>query len=137
MNPLRIFFILSIVCAPSYAFWSWTELWNTPNQHAAKLMKKAQFADAQNLFTDPAWQATAAYRAHDYQTAQALFGQLNSADGFYNQGNAQAYAGAYDKAIQAYDESLKLRPNDPDTLYNRKIVQSLIKQQDQQKQDQL
>ncbi len=136
MNPLILLMMLWTLSGPSHAAWSWNSLWLTPDQLAQQLMKKGQYSSAKTLFTNPAWQATAAFRAQDYTKASELFGQLNTADGFYNQGNALAHSGAYEQAIQAYDQSLALRPQDADTLHNRKIIQALIKKPEQkQEQD--
>jgi len=107
--------------------WTWKDLWTTRDQQASNLMRKKQFKAAASTFQDPAWQATAAFRAEDYEQASQSFAKLQTADGYYNQANALAHLGRYEEALQAYDNSLKINPKDPDTLHNKAIVEALLK----------
>lgn len=111
--------------------WSWADLWTTHDQQAALLMKKKKFTDAKHTFDDPAWQATAAFRAQDYAHANTLFNNLHTADGYYNQGNALAHLKQYQEALDAYQKSLKLRPNDKDTLHNKAVIEKLMQKKNQ------
>jgi Ca-activated chloride channel family protein len=130
------FISLLFIISSTYAnAWTWQDLWKTPNQQASQLMLKKQFEQAKQTFQSPEWQATAAFRANDYADASRRFEALHHADGYYNQGNALAHLGQYEQALEAYSNSLALRPKDPDTLHNRAIVEALIKK-DQDKQDQ-
>ena len=109
------------------------DLWSTPDQQASRLFNAGQFSAAEHRFTNKAWQASAAFRAQDYSKASELFGQLQHADGFYNQGNALAFSGAYEQALLAYNQSLALRPKDADTLYNRELIKALLNKKEQNK----
>lgn len=107
----------------------WGDLWQNPNQQGARALARGEPGQAQQLFTTPAWQGTAAYRAGDFAAAVKLFAEDPSADGFYNRGNALAKAGQLDAAIAAYDEALKLNPGMAAAKANRKLVEDLLKQQ--------
>ena len=74
-------------------------------------------------------QGEAAYRSGQYDTAAALFSRLPTSDprGHYNRGNALARSGRLQSALAAYDESLRLRPEDVSTRHNRDIVARLLK----------
>ena len=80
-----------------------------------------------------------AYRKGDFAAAEKDFAGIDSADAFYNQGNALAKQGHYDEAIAAYDRALKLRPKMEDAIENRKVVDAARKRkaaQDRQQQQQ-
>ena len=82
-------------------------------------------------------QGADAYRKGDFATAEKDFAGIDSADAFYNQGNALAKQGRYDEAIAAYDRALKLWPKMEDAVENRKVVDAARKRkgaQDQQQQ---
>ena len=112
---------------------TWDNLWLTQNQQAQRLMDKHQFAEAAEGFEDSAWRATAAYRSGKYDNAAAGYQALDTDEGYYNQGNALAHMGQYEKALKAYDHALRLNSKHEDAQYNRKLVEELIKK-DKQKQ---
>jgi len=119
----------------SYAF-SFEDLWLNSDQQAAKQLQQGDAKKALELAKSNQWKATAAFKNKDYEQAQELFND-GSSDGLYNQGNALAAAGKLEQALKSYEESLKIRPDDEDTLFNKKQVEeALKKQQEQQQKDQ-
>ena len=124
--------ILFGVIQTGYAF-SWHDLWATKDQQAQVLMSKGQYSEAKDTFERADWRATSAYRAGDYKNAASLYQSGNTEDAYYNQGNALAHLGQYEKALAAYDKALGLNPNHEDAIANRKIVEDLLKQDKQQK----
>ena len=119
----------------SYAF-DFDDLWLNADQQAARLLQQGDAKKALELAKSNQWKATAAFKNKDYKQAQNLFND-GSADGFYNQGNALAAAGKLEQALKSYQQALKLRPQDEDTLFNKKQVEeALEKQQEQQQKDQ-
>lgn len=115
---------------------SWTDYaFKTQDQVGAELFNQQQFDQALESFENTQWKGASAYKAGDYQTALDYFKQDNSATGFYNQGNALANLNKLDDAIKAYDESLKLNPNDEKVMANRALLEQIKQQQDQQKKD--
>jgi Ca-activated chloride channel family protein len=106
-------------------------LWQTPDQRGAALLDSDPAAAAAQ-FKDPAWKASAQYRAGDYAAAAESYAKLPGSDAAYNRGNALAKAGKLDDAIAAYNEALKQEPNMSDALRNKKLLEDLKKQQEQQ-----
>lgn len=116
----------------------WQNLWQRPDQQGAEAFGKGDYGTAAARFQNPAWAASAAYKAGAYDEALGGFAAGRDAD--YNAGNALARTGKLEDAIAAYDKALAKNPANEDAKFNRDLVQKLLdqqKQQDQQdKQDQ-
>ncbi len=116
---------------------SWNDLWFNKDQQAWQKLQNTEPEAAQSLALDPKLQAAAAYHNKQYQKAADLYrNQANELDKHYNQGNALAQAGKLEEAIESYDQALTIDPENEDTLYNKKIVEDALKQQQQQQQQQ-
>jgi len=76
-------------------------------------------------------QGAEAYRKGDFAAAEKSFTGIDSADAWYNQGNALAKQGRYDDAIAAYDRALKRQPGMEDAVENRKVVDAARKRKQQ------
>ncbi len=81
---------------------------------------------ASNVLFD---QANKAYQAGDYMKAQELYDSieksgLESAELYYNLGNAHYQNGALAKAILNYEKALIRAPHDEDIQHNLKLAQS-------------
>ena len=119
----------------------WRNLWTTPDQQAARDLAHGDAKGAAEKFSDPAWRASALYRANDYEKAAQNFQTLRDAQGNtpadadYNRGNALAHAGQLQDALAAYDAALKKNPQMDDAKANRKVVEQLLKQQQQSQPD--
>ena len=79
--------------------------------------------------------STAHYEAGDYRSASAEFGKGESADALYNRANALALAGDLQGAIDSYDKSLEIEPEQQDAIANRELVKSLLEQEQQQQEN--
>lgn len=123
-----------LFASAAHAF-KWQDLWQTPDQQAQKLMRQGQFAQAKDQFENKEWAGSAAYRAQDYKLAAKSFQDSLSQRAAYNEGNALAHIGKYEQAIKAYDKALALNPKDQDALFNRKLVEDLMKKNQQDKND--
>ncbi len=132
----RFSFIVFALFSLQVKAFSWNDLWYTPDQQAQYFMDKGQYLKAKESFERPDWAAAAAYRAGDYEQASKLFNELDTEQGYYNQGNALAHMGQYEQAIKAYDKALKYNPNNKDALSNRKLIQELLKKDQEQNKDQ-
>lgn len=115
---------------------SWDDLWLTPDQQGRHALREGDAQRAGQLFEDPAWSGTAAYEHGDFDTAAREFGRGDSADDWYNRGNALARAGELDAAIEAYRESLARQPERSDARDNLALVEALKEQQQRDQQQQ-
>ncbi|MFZ2726144.1 MAG: VWA domain-containing protein [Methylococcaceae bacterium] len=116
----------------SYAF-GWQDLWQTKDQQAQQAFQAKNYAQAAQQFSNPAWQAVAAYKAGDYDKALEA---LKTAPNAYNQGNALAKKGQLQEALAAYNQALAQNPHDEDAQFNKELVEKeLEKQKQEQKQD--
>lgn len=131
---LLLVMVLGFMLQPrvSYAF-EWQDLWLNKNQQAYRNLSDNPEL-AQQLADNPRIKGTAAYRAEDYQQAIEQLNKLpqTDADDHYNLGNALAQSGQLQAALQQYDQALALKPDDEDTLFNKKLVEQALKQQQQQ-----
>ena len=97
-------------------------LWLTPDQQGRLAFDRGDYAAAAKLFADPMWRGIAAYRASISWTAAQAFEQVDTIEGRFALGNAQAQNHAYEKAIKAYDDVLKAQPQNLAAKTNRAIV---------------
>ena len=114
----------------------WDNLWLNKNQQAQNLLRDGNAVEAVELFDDAQWQAVARYRAGDFAGSAAQFAEQGDSRNLYNLGNAMAFQGELDAAIDAYGRALEIDPDDEDAQYNLELVQSLQDQQQQEQQSQ-
>ncbi len=114
----------------------WDDLWQNKNQQALKRLEEGKPEDAAALFEDTEWRAVARYRAKDYAGSAAEFAERGDVRNLYNLGNAMAFQGELDAAIDAYEQVLEMEPDNEDAAYNLDLVKNLQHQQQQQQQEQ-
>jgi Ca-activated chloride channel family protein len=102
----------------------WHELWATPDQRGAWLLRNGRFAEASDSFLDTAWRGVALMRAGRYADAEQSFSQSDTPLAEYDRGNALVMLGKYPEAIGQYDAALAARPGWPDALANRALAQA-------------
>lgn len=118
----------------SHAF-EWQDLWERPDQRAAKALQNGDAKTAANLFNNQQWKASANYQAGDFENAAKQFAKEDSANGHYNRGNALAKAGKLDEAIDAYNKALAKTPDMDDAEFNKQLLEQLKQQQQQSSDD--
>lgn len=93
--------------------------------------REQKYQDAAEAFTETA-------RMLDPETSSLKEAQDNElrADTYHNLGNSYLCMGETDKAIEAYKQSLRLRPKDDETRYNLIKAMQMKQQQEQQQQQQ-
>jgi Ca-activated chloride channel family protein len=106
---------------------SWKNLWLTPDQQGRIAFDRGDYAAAAKLFADPMWRGIAYYRAFDFLEAAKQFQSVDTTEGKFALGNAQAQNHAFEKAIKAYDEVLKAEPQNFAAKTNRAIVEAALK----------
>lgn len=102
------------------------DLWMTPDQQGQFHLKRKDYAVAAERFEDLEWRAFAHYLAQDFERAAELYGQIGTAEGFFNQANALAHAEHYLRARSAYGEALRLDPSFDKARRNRDLIQQII-----------
>lgn len=113
----------------------WQDLWQTPDQQAAKALHDGEAEQAYQLFENPQWKGMAAYQSGHYAEAEQLF-QGEQAYQHYNRGNALAQQGKLPQAIAAYEQALQQDPNLSAARDNKALLEELLKQQQEQQQEQ-
>ena len=120
---------------PAYAA-TWSDLWLNKDQQGQKQLKAGNASEAAALFENPDWQAVADYQAGDYAGSARVFSENSDTRNLYNLGNAMAYQGELDAAIDAYEQVLEVEPDNEDAAYNLELVKGMKEQQEQEQQNQ-
>lgn len=105
---------------------AWMNLWLTHDQQGRHYYERGDFKKAAEEFEDPIWKGLALSRSGDYEGALNAFALSDSAEAWYNQGDALAYLGKYPEAVQAYQQALARRHPWPEAEENLALVESLI-----------
>ncbi len=115
----------------------WLDLWQTPDQQGQKAFQQQQFDQAAGQFDNPGWKAASQYRAGQYEQVLDTLKDTQTSQGLYNKGNAHVKQGQLQEALEAYEKSLEIDPENADAQYNKELVEKeLEKQQQQQNQQQ-
>jgi Ca-activated chloride channel homolog len=119
----------------------WDDLWKTPDQQAKEAFSQQQYDKAAELFENQHWQAAAAYKNGDYNSALQLYNQSQDLQSKYNQANSLAKAQAFKEAIELYQQVIQNQQVGNESLiddakFNKKIVEDLLKQQQKEQQEQ-
>jgi len=107
-------------------------LWQTERQLGWQAFEAENYAQAEQLFSDPLDQGMAQYRAGDFARAAESFTLIDSPKAHYNRGNALAQLGQLQEAIEAYRVALKQQPDHADAKDNLKLVEELLQAQESQ-----
>ena len=99
------------------------------------LRTTVNYQKAATKFEDPLWKGLAFSRAGDYEDALNAFALSDSAEAWYNQGNALAHLGKYPDAVQAYQQALARRHPWPEAQKNLALVESLIPKTENKEKD--
>ena len=114
---------------------NWDDLWLRPDQQATELFHQGETDYASKLFEDNEWKATAAYRSGDYEKAAEQFAKKNNTRANFNQGNALAFAGRLQDAIDSYEKVLLVNPQHKDAKFNKKLLEDLLNKQNKSQQN--
>lgn len=112
----------------------WQSLWKTKDQQGQQAFNEEAFSKAAEQFKNPMWQGSSHYKAGNFEAAAEAFGQTESAEGYYNQGNALAKLQKLDEAIEAYEKALSMNEGHDDAKANKALLERLKQQQEQQNQ---
>lgn len=110
--------------------------WLNKEQQAQQLYQQKDYQQAAQLSQQPLRQGAAHYRNQEYQAAADSFAQLDTAESWYNRGNALAQLEQFEAAKEAYQSALDKRPEWARAQDNKKLMEQLLQQQEQQKKEQ-
>jgi Ca-activated chloride channel family protein len=110
----------------------WQNLWQTQDQQAQQIYQTGDARGAAERFKDPRWKQVSHYQSGAYEDALASLDKPETSADWYNRGNTLARMGKLEGAIKAYDEALKQNPEYEDASYNRKLLEELQQNQQQQ-----
>ncbi len=113
----------------------WDDLWRNKDQQAHKQLEAGDAEEAAALFEDQEWRAVARYRAKDFAGSAGEFAERGDTRNLYNLGNALAFQGEFDSAIDAYEQVLEMEPDNEDAAYNLELVKDLKDQQQREQQE--
>ena len=101
-------------------------LWLAPDQQGRYYFEKADYRASAERFREPLWKGIAYYRSKNFEAAMEQFARVDTAEGYFNLGNAYAHLGQLEQAVTSYEEALRRRPDDVAARENRELVQSQI-----------
>ncbi|MBE1298340.1 MAG: VWA domain-containing protein [Alteromonadaceae bacterium] len=125
--------LLPLYQQPAHANW-WQDMWQRKDQQGMQAFNKEDFATAAERFEDPLWRGSSHYRNGNFEQAASEFAQFDTSESNYNLGNALAKQQEFASAIAAYERALELDPNNEDAAANKKLLEDLMQQNDQQNQ---
>lgn len=114
---------------------SWIDLWLTHDQQGRYYFERGDYQKAADRFDDPLWRGLALSRASRYEDALNAFAMSDSAEAWYNQGDALAHLGRYPEAVEAYRQALVRRPVWHEAQENLDLVASLIPKEKEKDKD--
>ncbi len=101
---------------------------------AYRLFDQGKYAQAAEIFTDPAWKGIALYRSSQWWRAAEAFVRANDPVSAYNLGNSYVQLGYYALALEAYQRALTLNPLLEDAQHNADIMRALLTQEREENQ---
>ncbi len=114
---------LSLFAAPPFPF---ADLWLSTDQQAQRHFKYGNYQQAASLFTDPLRRGLSHYAAEEFDAAATQFLQLETAEAYFNLGNAYCHLERIPEAIQAYAQALARQPDYPDAQFNLEFARLLL-----------
>ena len=96
------------------------------NDIAFQLMRQERYAEAAEIFTDPAWKGAALYKSGQWWRAAEAFVRANDPVSLYNLGNAYARLGYHALALEAYLGAAARDPENRDALANADLMREIL-----------
>ena len=111
-----------------------TQSYSDDNVLAHRLFLQGKYAQAGEIFTDPAWKGVALYRSSQWWRAAEAFVRANDASSAYNLGNCYVKLGYYALALDAYLNALSIDASLQDAAHNADIMRKLLAEDEENKQ---
>ena len=121
-----------------------TKLYSDSSYSQAEIKYRKALEKDQDYFKSSFNLADAVYKQERYEEASSLFNALKDnasskddlAKVYHNLGNSLAKENKYEKAINAYKNSLRINPTDDETRYNLALTKKNKQKQEEQNKDQ-
>jgi Ca-activated chloride channel family protein len=94
---------------------------------AYELFEDGRYAEAAEIFTDPAWKGAALYRSEQYWRAAEAYVRATDVDSLYNLGNCYVQLGYLELALEAYLGVLARAPGHADAAHNADLMREMLK----------
>jgi Ca-activated chloride channel family protein len=102
------------------------DLWLTADQQGQRAFDQGDYAEAARQFEDPLWKGTAYYLDQDFDSALGEFAKVDTAQGWFDRGNALAHLERYEEAMDAYRKAVELQPDFPRAAANLKYLEPFL-----------
>lgn len=137
-----VFFLVLAPADPLYAssLFNWDSLWLNHQQQIKKILEKPSNTmndteksidntikirrpiDHSYTVENSQWDAAFAYRTEKYALAVQLYTRMDTADAWYNRGNALVKLHQLTEATQAYQVALQKQPSHKDAQFNLELI---------------
>ena len=96
------------------------------NLIAHRLFQQESYAEAAEIYTDPAWKGIALYESSQWWRATEAFIRADDHKSMHNLGNTYVKMGYYALALEAYQMALSKQPDFEDSQVNADIMRQLL-----------
>ncbi len=96
------------------------------NLIAQRLFEQERYAEAAEIYTDPAWKGIALYKSSQWWRAAEAFVRADDYKSMHNLGNTYVKMGYYELALEAYQMSLSRQADFTDAQINADIMRKLL-----------
>ncbi len=96
------------------------------NLIAHRLYQQERFAEAAEIYTNPAWKGIAFYQSSQWWRAAEAFIRADDHKAMHNLGNTYVKMGYYALALEAYQMALAQQPDFEDAAFNAELMRRLL-----------
>ena len=96
------------------------------NQEGLSLFNAEQYEQAFTKFKDNIWRGVTLYKLEKNEEALKEFSKEKTDLAFYNSGVILTKLCQYDNALEAFNEALKINPDNEDAVYNKQVLEDLF-----------
>ena len=96
------------------------------NLIAHRLFQQESYAEAAEIYTNPAWKGVALFESAQWWRATEAFMRADDHKSLHNLGNTYVKMGYYELALEAYQMSLAKQPDFEDAAFNADLMRKLL-----------